>query len=374
MFLILSKKGVKLSLVIISTLKKQVNCLSKPQENVAGKLVILPDYVIKDRPLKIRLCIRDTFEPPTAPVQKALARLNETVGYQFELVIAWVDIHRDLGPSFLDETVLVPSVTGALISYLDRIVALLDEENFQDKFLEKVESIRRITVAIGDQTDKDETVFDKTGKWIVYLPKTGPEWYRRMSSRMGHDLEDVFLNEKKAQKPRVAAATSAPTHAHVSDWVDVNPSAVQNKVTSLPSLDFLSKPESLFPSLLPYYVIVTNGGARIHVEASHQPTLELLHGYFKAHTRKNMNLTTQVNSLVRFADVQAPFLDVELKQSNWGSQMYEVDIHLNDQRSASWAPTGGVTLVLSFLVSVCGYDLEKSEPGWYFLKREQAYE
>jgi hypothetical protein len=54
--------------------------------------------------------------------------------------------------------------------------------------------------------------------------------------------------------------------------------------------------------------------------------------------------------------------------------MYELDIHLNDQRSASWAPTSGVTLVLSFLVSVCGYTLDRSEHGWYFLKREVAFE
>jgi hypothetical protein len=65
---------------------------------------------------------------------------------------------------------------------------------------------------------------------------------------------------------------------------------------------------------------------------------------------------------------------VNLKQSYWGSQMYEINIVLNDQRSVSYAATSGVSLILSFLVSVCGYELEKSEQGWYFLKRDTAFE
>jgi hypothetical protein len=54
--------------------------------------------------------------------------------------------------------------------------------------------------------------------------------------------------------------------------------------------------------------------------------------------------------------------------------MDEISIQLSDDRSASWAPSSGVSLVLSFLVSVCGYELEKSKPGWHFLKRETPYE
>jgi hypothetical protein len=34
----------------------------------------------------------------------------------------------------------------------------------------------------------------------------------------------------------------------------------------------------------------------------------------------------------------------------------------------------GVTLILSFMEAVCGYSLEKSKPGWYFFKRETAFE
>ena len=54
--------------------------------------------------------------------------------------------------------------------------------------------------------------------------------------------------------------------------------------------------------------------------------------------------------------------------------MYEINIQLSDDRTTLWAPTSGVTLILSFLVSVCGYTLDKAEQGWYFLKRDTAFE
>jgi hypothetical protein len=63
-------------------------------------------------------------------------------------------------------------------------------------------------------------------------------------------------------------------------------------------------------------------------------------------------------------------LNVQLKQTYWGSQMFEVVIELSDDRSASWAPRSSISLVLSFLVGACGYTLDKKEIGWYFLGRD----
>jgi hypothetical protein len=250
-----------------------------------------------DSPLPVRISLRDSFDTPTAPVQLSLTRLNSVVGYDFSLVIPWVDIHRDLASSFPDISILVPSVGNALTAYLDRIIGLLDNETFQEAFLEKMStpSYRDIVVRVGEQTNEDTSCFDKNGKLTVNLPRTGPEWYRRMSSRMGHDLEALFLAGEAVSSPAPAIVTST-NKAAIADWVDVSSSTSQRvpAVTRLPLLNSLSKPESLFPSLLPYFVIVTNSGPNIHIQASHQPTIDLVHGYFQMHTRKNMNLTTQV--------------------------------------------------------------------------------
>lgn len=247
-------------------------------------------------PLPIRISIRDVYEPASSTVQKALARLNSEVGYEFSLVVPWADIHRDLSSSFPDASVLVPSVSSALTAYLNRIVDLIDNQEFQDAFLEKTSSVvtRDINIRIGEDRNQASSEIDRNGKWILSLPQNGPQWYRTMTSRIGHDLEDVFLDRKK-DKP-AAAPIAAPSTAATGDWVDVVDPVTQitNKIKSLPSLSTLSKPESLFASVLPYYVIVTNSGASIHIESSHQRTIDLVHQYLQMHTRKNMNLTTQV--------------------------------------------------------------------------------
>ena len=250
-------------------------------------------------PLPIRISIRDSFDPPTVPVQLSLSRLSSIVGYDFSLSIPWVDIHRDLASSFPDISVLVPSVATALTSYLDRLITLLDNEKFQDAFLEKtsVPFNRDIIVRVGEQTNEDKSCFEKNGRLMVSLPQTGPDWYRRMSSRVGHDLEALFLTGG-VQATTSPTGVSANPKPAIADWVDIPSSSSVSRnipmVTSLPSVNTLSKPETLFSSLLPYYVIVTNSGANIHVQASHQPTIDLVHNYFRMHTRKNMNHTSQV--------------------------------------------------------------------------------
>jgi hypothetical protein len=248
-------------------------------------------------PLQVRISLRDSFDPPTAPVQVSLTRLNSVVGYDFSLVIPWVDIHRDLASSFPDISILVPSVGNALTAYLNRIVTLLDDEKFQEAFLEKMSNLsnRNIVVLVGEQTNEDKSFFDKHGKLTFSLPRTGPQWFRQMSSRVGHDIEALFLTGGTTSSPAPAIVTSMQK-VSIADWVDVPSSTSQRvpAVTSLPLLNTLSKPESLFSSLLPYFIVVTNSGASIHIQGSHQPTIDLVHGYFQMHTRKNMNLTTQV--------------------------------------------------------------------------------
>lgn len=229
----------------------------------------------------------------------ALAKLNSEVGYDFDIILPWVDIHRDLAKFFPDKTVLVPSVTSALTAYLDRITALLDEQKFQDAFLEKMSSVysRDIVVRVGE-TEQDTSCLDRNGKLTVSLPATGPQWYRTRLSHIGHDLEGVFLksgDDTTESLPSTRTKTTPSPAAAIADWVEVG--AVKSKVsniTSLPSLHTLGKPETLFRSLLPYYVIVSGTGNNLHIESSHQPTLALIHAYFNKHTRKNMNLTTQV--------------------------------------------------------------------------------
>jgi hypothetical protein len=255
---------------------------------------------IDNRPLPVRLAIRDTFDKDTSEVKSALKNLNGEVGYDFSLVVPWSDIHRDLSPLFTDVNTLVPSVCNALTAYLNRIAQLLDNQAFQDAFLEKMSSYvsRDIYVRIGEQEDLDSSEFDRNEKYTLSLPHAGPHWYRTMATRVGHDLEDVFLDKKPIAAPGKSASTPI-TAIPSNDWVDldVGVANIASKIRSLPTLSTLGKPESLFPSVLPYFVIVSSPGSHINIESSHQKTIDLIHSYFQLHTRKNMRLTTQVHQV-----------------------------------------------------------------------------
>jgi hypothetical protein len=237
------------------------------------------------------------YDAPSSAIREALARLDSVVGYKFSFVFSWDDIYRDLASSFPDASVLVPSICDALTTYLNRVIALLDEEKFQDAFLEKTSrpACRDIYVTIGESGSAAASYFDKSDRWTIQMQKAGPTSYRQMSSSLAKGVEAFFLTGGTKPTPNAAMPGNLPKPKTAGDWVDVSSSTDNEvKVISLPAVSTLGKPESLFVSLVPYYVVVTTSGARIHIESSHQPTLELLHEYLSKHTRRNMNLTTQV--------------------------------------------------------------------------------
>src|SRR5579862_3158111 len=242
----------------------------------------------------MRMSIRDNFDAPECTLRQELGKLNSEVGYTFDISLAWSDIHRDLSPLFPDLSILVPSVVSAITIYIRRILGLLENDEFQEAFLDKMKGSTSIMVRVGEQKREDRSSFDVHGRLLFTLPAEGAEWFRTMTARIGHDLEEVFLNPDKGSEANI-------------DWVDVPATAVKPRthgdgipeatpaVASLPAMSTLSKPESLFPTLLPYFVIVSASGATIHIESAHQPTLTLLHTYLSTHVRKDLNTTTQVS-------------------------------------------------------------------------------
>ncbi|CCA77757.1 hypothetical protein PIIN_02979 [Serendipita indica DSM 11827] len=239
-------------------------------------------------PLQIRVGLRDSFEAPDAPVNEALKKLNETTGYDMTLEIAWIDIWRDLQPKFDDKATFVPTVTQAVALFLQPLDLLLTlpsaarpsphrvAEAFQEAFLTKMEGIRKPSLFRGEMM-------------TLFLPVEGPEGLRSISSSIGADIEKVFTGK---------AQNTTQSNKETTDDFEVLPKSptikATSRVLSLPQLDTLPRPETLFASLLPYTIIVRRTGNGIDIEGSHQPTLELICEYFKKHARKNLNDTRQV--------------------------------------------------------------------------------
>lgn len=87
--------------------------------------------------------LRD-FDSDESSVKRALKSFNKTVGYDFTLEIAWVDLWNDLQSKFPDKETFVPTIADAVVTFLQRTENLLETcEGFGESFLEKMERLRK---------------------------------------------------------------------------------------------------------------------------------------------------------------------------------------------------------------------------------------
>jgi hypothetical protein len=97
-----------------------------------------------DRPLQVRLGIRESWDSEEAPIKKALKTFNENIGYDFSIEIAWIDIWNDLQGKYTDKSTFVPSIADSVIIFLKRLETVLEtSQEFQEIFLEKIEQMRK---------------------------------------------------------------------------------------------------------------------------------------------------------------------------------------------------------------------------------------
>lgn len=69
---------------------------------------------------------------------------------------------------------------------------------------------------------------------------------------------------------------------------------------TLPQLDALARPDTLFLHQIPYHMTVKMTQSGILVQGSHHPSLELLAGYFSKWTRTLKNDTRKVRISISF--------------------------------------------------------------------------
>ncbi|PVF97456.1 hypothetical protein CPB86DRAFT_785757 [Serendipita vermifera] len=315
---------------------------------------------LESLPLQIRLGIRDSFNSQDAPIQKALKSFNENIGYDFSVEIAWIDLWNDLQGKYTDKSAFVPSITDSVITFLKRLETLLDtSQDFQETFLEKIERMRKaIFVKIHDKSTPAIEVV--RGELLtLFLPKNAAPDYRTISSQIGKDLEEAFRDKRTVERPQNISEDLK------DDFVDISPTPTKptfkssSRVSSLPQASSLARPENLFSTLVPYTLIVHKTGSGIDIEGTHQPTLELIHEYFKRHSRKNLNDTRQI-----------PYFIVDLIPSQWGSGIYHDVVRISREDSRATWVHATITPILAFIEGVCGYDLHSSDSEWIFRRNE----
>lgn len=98
------------------------------------------------------------------------------------------------------------------------------------------------------------------------------------------DTVNIVPDIKEATKSNTANAKSSTAGNVVG-----NTQAISTLIPRpLPKLNSLSRPEVLFPTLLPALIMVHGGSTEIYVEGTHPPTLELIADYFTNHARKDL--------------------------------------------------------------------------------------
>ena len=145
-------------------------------------------------------------------------------------------------------------------------------------------------------------------------------------------------------------STSTPHPAWSQTTLTQQPNCSQRVVACLPSLDSLAAPERLFNNLLPHIAITVEPGT-IVIQGSHQPTIRLLEAYIRQHAGDNYS------------------------QKVKGSEFFEGALF--SRAHVTLAPDNtlrlcglNIAFILAFLVSVCGYELNKTEYHYYFLSRK----
>jgi hypothetical protein len=114
-----------------------------------------------DRPIKIKIGVRDKWTASDSPVQKALKELKETVGLDIAVEPQWPMLWTELSGAFKEPELFVPTIADSVASWAGALGEICDDdcnEAWTEQFLEKAKasgSMIRIELEVG-QTQHDE--------------------------------------------------------------------------------------------------------------------------------------------------------------------------------------------------------------------------
>lgn len=132
---------------------------------------------------------------------------------------------------------------------------------------------------------------EEASRFFITIPECSPPYNVDPQTTIALSLQHLF-----EKNPTVSDST---LKSEDSEWATVNlPSRdktpASNIPTKLPSVQTLARPDILFASQAPYHIIVQITHNGISVQASHQPSLQLLKDYFEKYARVDWNDSNRV--------------------------------------------------------------------------------
>ncbi|KAH7308545.1 hypothetical protein B0I35DRAFT_453806 [Stachybotrys elegans] len=316
-------------------------------------------------PLKAKVAVRDTWSKDDAPVQKAMAQVQQVLGLQVSCEPDWALLIAELDETYPDRAILVTIVSSLVQTWNESMVGLLDgaaPEEWTETLLEKLKdsySELRLFLDIG-RGDIPSTSWDASrGGFTIYVPKEAIRDARESSAVFTGQILAAF-EERKEPAPSQSVA-QLPDY---DEWASVDastmnvvvgkpkaPDAPRTQPASpptvqyLPSVDTMARPDDLLRKP-PYYLLVSAQGAQnIEVQCSHSPTLEVMHAYLKKWVRTNNNDTTR-----------PPILTLKLHQSNFGLGVVYDRLTIANESRYNGHISVSPTLVLNMVESQLGYE------------------
>ncbi|TPX18167.1 uncharacterized protein E0L32_002676 [Thyridium curvatum] len=334
-------------------------------------------------PLKVRLAIRDQWEPEDKPLRKSLAGLRELLGHDVEVEPEWQQLLAELDPFYEDKGRFVAVVAGCVEAWCKALLELLENEanaEWTDTLLEKLKawSRLRLFIEVSSTASASTSWSNERVAFIINLPKKqliDPfELYPAFSGAL-LDCFDDGSSTNNTTKKKPAADDAAPAGAG-DDWADVEmdrstgkPDVKEPTTTAaaaapvfLPQAASLPRPDHLLLQP-PYYLSVAqHGDARVAVTASHAPSLQLLHDYLARWCRTDPQDARR-----------PPAVRCELHASAFGlgAAMHDrLTLSVDERARARFAVNPAI--VLALVEGVLGYERVSNGPGEWTFRRGTA--
>ncbi|MCJ1439814.1 MAG: hypothetical protein MMC23_000295 [Stictis urceolatum] len=314
-------------------------------------------------PLKVRILLRNSYDPPTSHLQQSRTNLSSSLGIPVSLTIPWKPLIQTFSPPTgpdVEATATATSVLDLIIHTLVSIRDHLEDEEWGYAFLEKCAGGRlELSVLAGDKQTGLEWV-DGVLRLGVANDVFSGEGARRVSACV-RSLGEVEGGEEFEHVPPLAGCPIAPAAPTASSGI-LPPGGLPVGPERMPALQSLPPPSVLF-SKPPYilYILITR--ASISVNGNHEPSLRLLSEYLSKWARPNTNDTRN-----------PPFCKVELRESYLRDGVRDLLVlEPYDQRWACWMDMRPA-VALAFVEGVLGYVRDGGEGGRVVVyRRERAF-
>ncbi|KAI9844061.1 MAG: hypothetical protein M1838_002333 [Thelocarpon superellum] len=320
---------------------------------------------LAELPLKIRTSIRDIWDNPSSELQRTIGTLQDQLGVDVTVRAEWPMLWSEFKPVYPDMGPFVPGVAGVVKRWCELFYARLQDDQhsaWADEVLEKLSKARGLKAYLQtcDGPRSHTTWVGKSSAFCIELPKSNPICMTTALVPLENDLAHLF-----------APATKPPSGSGESEWMDVVPdrSGIPSarKVESepapdfLPGIDTLPRPEVLFETTTPHLLVLRASRTTMHVQGSHQPSLELLSAYLEKWIRQNRN---NVNG--------PPMLKVVMEESMFGlGGLFD---GISVQPTAAMYGNVNPIIVRSFIEGVLKYKVEDISDGVWHYRRDDLFQ